>query len=203
MWEWLRHRSGRQQRKGQVNPQPTVQSAQPPTMSEPSNLAPPLAADNSPGVPTDDQQHVGLAKARAVAQAILANNDLLEQLPSDVQEALRGLLAADAAPEQIEHGKAAVHRVESAIEAARIEAIFEKLPQNLRAWYRPEAGALHVAGWLTISPRCHQMALPCWMLLPNRYGLLARARMVRARWLGMRHCCARHDAWGWMLRTGR
>jgi uncharacterized protein YjbI with pentapeptide repeats len=133
MWERLRHRSGRQQRNGEVNLQTTVQSAQPPTLSEPSNPAPPLAADNSPGVPPDDnaasQQPVDLAKARAVAQELQADDASVAQLAPTRQEALRGLLAEDPTPEQIEQGMAALDVV-SAFEAV------EKLPEILRAWYR-------------------------------------------------------------------
>lgn len=143
MWERFRHRIVRQQRNGEVNPQTTVQSAQPPKLSEPSNPAPPLAADNSPGVPTDDnaasQQPGDLAQARVVAQWLLANEFLLPPLE---HEALRGLLTEDPTPDQVKNGMAALYTalaldaVVSDVVAARREASSEKLPESLRAWYR-------------------------------------------------------------------
>lgn len=144
MWSWLRRRSVRRQQDGEVSSQATVQSAQPSKLSESSHPAPPLAADSSPGVPLDDGaarlQPGDPAKARAMARAMaqmLADDDLLAQLPSTMQEALRGLLAKHPTLEQIDHGMTAVRSVGSALgKDALIRVLTENLPEILREWFR-------------------------------------------------------------------
>ncbi|MGH2486498.1 MAG: hypothetical protein ACRDHE_10840, partial [Ktedonobacterales bacterium] len=145
MWEQLRRRFARQQHSSEVNPQTTVPSAQPPELSDPSNPAPPLAADNSPGAATDDnvasQQVLDLEAARAAAQEIAASAYLLAQLSPTEQEAVRGLLADDPTPEQIAQGKAALVALKAALvalsdlEERRGNVLKKMLPAILRAWY--------------------------------------------------------------------
>lgn len=72
------------------------------------------------------------SQARALAQRIIEQTN---GLPSDIEEAIRGLLAPNPAPEQIQRGLAALTAVAMALSARHAHTLLERRSSLLAEWY--------------------------------------------------------------------
>lgn len=110
--------------------------------------------------------------ARELAQEILRNHNLSAQLPAQILNALRGLVAPSPTPQQIKDGLAALAITLTALQAAHQEELSRPLPALLREWYLTTSWPAS-REWL----HAHLQHMP--FDAPEQFDQLAR--QVRAR----------------------